>query len=121
MAAIDLGPCKYCKHVLGGIVIRHTIMDCQYRRSMYCPVCMSYGHTPGDCPNKIAWAIRRGEDASDIQNDVLFVKSHEEGIKEVLRTHGLEPGTTILENRKRLRNLANSLMPTKLIIFVEPK
>jgi len=119
--ALDLGNCKYCQHVLGGIVVRHRITECQYRQSMYCCVCMAYGHADEDCPNKIAWAIRKGEDSSVIANDTLIVKEDEDDIKALLREHGLTPGTRILENRKLLRNLANSFRPPKLVIFTQPK
>jgi len=88
---------------------------------MYCCVCMAYGHADEDCPNKIAWAIRKGEDSSVIANDTLIVKEDEDDIKALLREHGLTPGTRILENRKLLRNLANSFRPPKLVIFTQPK
>ena len=114
---LDLGNCKYCQHVLAGVVVRHRITECQYRQSMFCCVCMAYGHADDDCPNKIAWAIRKGEDASNATNHTLVVKDSEEDIKGVLRSYGLAPGTRILENRKLLRNLANSLKPPKLVLF----
>ena len=115
--SLDKGNCKYCSHVLSGSTIKHQILECQYRQSMYCSVCMAYGHTPDDCPNKIAWAIRKGTDSSKIVNNILKVKGTEEGIKEVLKAYGVKSGTRILENRKILRNLANSLQPPKLIHF----
>lgn len=112
------GSCQYCSHVLKGTTIRHTLLECQYRQSMYCPVCCAYGHAPADCPNKISWAIRRGEKSEGLENLVLEVRGGEEGIKEVLKEYGLKPGTRIQENRKLLRNLANSLNPPRLLKFV---
>jgi hypothetical protein len=82
---------------------------------------MAYGHADDDCPNKVAWAVRRGEDASATVNNVLYVKNSEEDVKDVLRNHGLKPGTRIVENRKLLRNLANSLKPAALVIFTDTK
>ena len=112
------GPCNYCTHVLSGSVIRHTIMECQYRQSMYCHVCMAYGHAPADCPNKTAWAVRLGKDPSKFKNLTITVEGGEEGVKEVLRKYGIKPGTRIQENRKLLRNLANSLKPARLVQFL---
>ena len=110
--------CPYCQHVLSGIVVPHTIYDCNYRRSMYCFVCAAYGHTMADCPNKEAQAIRKGQVPKE-KNLVLSVKSTDQGIKEVLESHHITPGTTKMENRKRLRDLANSLNPPRLIVFVK--
>ena len=117
---VDQGPCKYCRHVLGGISIRHKITECQYRQSMYCCVCQAYGHADDDCPNKKAWTIRAGKDASTIINHELHIIDTEEDIKEVIRRHGLKPGTRKDENRKILRNLANSLNPPRLVLFSKP-
>jgi hypothetical protein len=85
---------------------------------MYCPVCAAYGHTPADCPNKVSWAIRRGESPAGLQNLTLEIRGGEEGIKEILKEHGLKPGTRMQENRKLLRNLANSLHPPRLVKFL---
>jgi hypothetical protein len=84
---------------------------------MYCCVCQAYGHADDDCPNKKAWAVRAGKDATDITNYELHVIDTEEGIKDVLRKHGLEPRTTKGRNRQLLRNLANSLNPPRLVLF----
>jgi hypothetical protein len=110
--------CGYCCHILKGTVVRHSILECQYRQSMYCPVCAAYGHAPADCPNKITWAIRQGLPTANLENLVLEVRGGEDGVKEVLKEYGLKPGTRIQENRKLLRNLANSLQPPRLIKFV---
>jgi hypothetical protein len=115
---LDMNSCKYCAHVLSGIVISHTILECQYRQSMYCSVCLAYGHTPDDCPNKISWAIRQGKPIHNTQNLVLEVESSEEGVRDFLKSYNLKPGTRILENRKILRNLANSLKPPRMVHFV---
>jgi hypothetical protein len=109
--------CTYCCHVLKGTVVRHSILECQYRQSMYCPVCAAYGHAPADCPNKITWAIRQGLPTEGLENLVLEVRG-EEGIKDTLKQYGLKPGTRMQENRKLLRSLANCLQPPRLIRFI---
>jgi len=109
--------CGYCSHILNGVVVRHTILECQYRQSMYCSVCMAYGHVPTDCPNKKAWAIRRGQDPDKVENNIIILDENEDSLKEFLKSRGVKPGTRILENRKLLRNLANSLKPPVLIHF----
>lgn len=111
-------PCYYCCHVLKGTVVRHTILECQYRQSMYCPVCSAYGHAPSECPNKVSWAVRRGESIDRVENLILYVSGGEDGVKDILKEYGLKPGTRMQENRKLLRNLANSLQPPRLIKFV---
>jgi len=78
---------------------------------------MSYGHSPADCPNKIAWAIRQGKDSRQIKNVVMTINDDEDSIKSVLKEHGINPGTRKLDNRKLLRNLANSLNPPHLLVF----
>jgi hypothetical protein len=35
----------------------------------------------------------------------------------VLKEHGVQPGSTHLENRKRLRDVANSMIPPRMIVF----
>ena len=115
---LDMGNCKYCSYLLTGISIPHTVLECQYRQSMYCAVCMANGHTPVDCPNKIAWHIRQGKSIQNVKNLVLEVEASEEGVRELLKSYKLKPGTRILENRKILRNLANSLRPPRLVHFI---
>lgn len=90
-------------------------MECQYRRSMYCPVCVGYGHSPRDCPNKMAWAVRRGRCPQ--ANIELVVEDTDQGVKAVLKENGVQPGSTHLENRKRLRDVANSMIPPRMIVF----
>ena len=109
--------CTYCCHVLKGTVVRHSILECQYRQSMYCPVCAAYGHAPAECPNKISWAIRRGESVDGLKNLTLEIHG-EDGIKHILKEYGLKPGTRMQENRKLLRSLANSIQPPRLIKFL---
>ena len=98
--------------------MQHTVMECQYRRSMYCPVCVSYGHTAGDCPNKVAWAVRRGQSLDGVKNLELRVKNSDQGIRAVLIEHGITPGSKQMENKKLLRDLANTMNPLRLILFV---
>jgi hypothetical protein len=78
---------------------------------------MAYGHVPMDCPNKKAWAIRRGQDPDKVENNIIVLDEHEDSVKEFLKSRGVKPGTRILENRKLLRNLANSLKPPVPIHF----
>ena len=85
---------------------------------MYCPVCIAYGHSPRNCPNKIAWAVRKGLPTTGIKNLTISVRDTEDGVKGVLRRYGIKPGTTRLENRKFLNDLANSMEPTRMIVFV---
>ena len=109
--------CNYCSKTLGSLTIPHSILECRYRQSMYCPVCMSYGHSPADCPNKIAWAVRQGKSAQGLKNLEIRVEDTEESIRELLKKHGIKSASRKLENRKILRNLANSLKPPRLVIF----
>jgi len=92
------------------------------RQSMYCAVCMAHGHSPSDCPNKIAWAVRKGMDPTGIENLWLDVPDSEEGIREILKEglkpFDLKPTKRKLDNRKLLRNLANSMQPPRLVRFV---
>jgi len=85
---------------------------------MYCPVCAASGHAKRDCPNKEAWAIRSGKLPTE-KNLTLSVKFTDQGIKDVLKSHGITPGTTKMENHKRLSDLANSLNPPRLVVFVK--
>ena len=80
---------------------------------------MAKGHTPADCPNKKAWAIRRGQDASAVKNLVLEVEDSVKGIYEVLGKYNLKPGARIPNHQlhHRLRNLANSLSPPHMLHF----
>ena len=113
--------CTYCTKTLRGLCIPHSPLECQTRQSMYCAVCMAHGHAPGDCPNKIAWAVRQGVDSTGLVNLYLDVPDSEEGIreflKEALKQYDLKPATRKLDNRKLLRNYANSLNPPRLVRF----
>ena len=117
MSSLADASCKYCSHLLSNVTVRHTILECQYRRSMYCPVCISYGHSPRMCPNKVAWAIRRGKKPTE-KNIELKITNTDAAIKDVLKRNGIQPGTTQLENRKRLHDMANSMNPPQMIIFI---
>uniref|UniRef100_A0A6C0KQ27 Uncharacterized protein n=1 Tax=viral metagenome TaxID=1070528 RepID=A0A6C0KQ27_9ZZZZ len=120
---IDKGSCRYC---ITQTMPGHKILECQYRRSMYCPVCIAYGHAQGDCPNKIAWALRQGKPIQNLENLVLIVeitentdKAVKEGIKKLLEVHGIEHSApSILEYRKKLRDFANSIQPPRLVQFI---
>ena len=85
---------------------------------MYCPVCVAYGHSPRNCANKIAWATRKGLSITGLKNLTISVRDNDDGVKGVLRRYSITPGTTKLENKKLLYDLANSMEPTRMIIFV---
>jgi hypothetical protein len=82
---------------------------------MYCAVCVGYGHTPTSCPNKVAWALRNGKMPTE-PNLELRVVDNEEAVKSLLRENNIEPGSK-KDNRKMLRDLANSMNPPRMIIF----
>jgi len=109
--------CNYCSHLLASVSVRHTRMECQYRRTMWCPVCVACGHSPPSCPNNIAWAVRRGLPITETNIEMRVVDT-EDGVKSVLKKHGIVPGSRQMENRKLLRDLANSLNPPHMIVFV---
>lgn len=116
-------PCDYCKHVLSGVSIKHTIITCPYRKSMYCYICASYGHTVGDCPNKRAKAIREGRSPEGLMNLTLEISSSREKIQQFLFDKGLIEKTSTyvpdVKARGLLRDYANSLQPPRLLIFTK--
>ena len=97
---------------------------------MYCPVCVSYGHSPRNCPNKVAWAVRRGLPLDGLENTTLSVRDKEESIKAFLKRLGTSSGIidaerirqigslTKLELRKLLNDFANSMEPPRMIVLV---
>jgi len=85
---------------------------------MYCAVCISNGHSKRNCPNQIAWAVRTGLPTNGLKNRVIEVRDTDDGVKVVLKAHGVKPGTTKLENKKLLNDLANSMEPTQMIVFI---
>jgi hypothetical protein len=113
--------CDYCQKVLSGVTVLHKPIECQYRRSMYCYVCGIYGHCPSDCPNKKALAIRQGEDPTSVKNLEIRVADSDAGIKFVLKQFKITPTSTQAGNRNLLNDLANSLTPPRMIIFVGSK
>jgi len=105
--------CSYCNHVLSTIAIPHTPLECNYRRGFSCVVCgQASGHSREDCPNVEAWAIRMGKKPRR-KNLYLEVKD----IKQLLRSYGIEPGSE-LENKKKVRDIANTMRPTKIPLFM---
>jgi len=98
---------------------------------MYCPVCVGYGHSPRNCPNKVAWAVRKGLPLDGVENFVFKVKDTEESIKAFLKMRGASSGImdmaslkringlTKLELRKLLNDFANSIEPPRMILFVK--
>ena len=121
--------CSYCSHILHGVTIPHATLECQYRRSMYCPVCAAYGHSPRLCPNKIAWAIRKGKKTDDLVNHVFSIQDTDESIKEFLKKNGASSGIlnsgrikqidklSKLELKKLLNDFANTIHPPRMILF----
>lgn len=123
--------CSYCGHLLHTVTIPHTRLECQLRRSMYCPVCVAYGHSPRNCPNKVAWAVRKGLPLDGVENFAVKVKDTEESIKTFLKIRGASSGIidktfikringlTKLELRKLLNDFANSMEPPMMILLVK--
>jgi hypothetical protein len=87
------------------------------RKSMYCPVCAATGHKPADCPNKIAWALRKGLAPPAGGNLVLRIEDSAEAVKAVLKENGIEPTTTQMKNNSLLRDLVNSMNPPRMLLF----
>jgi hypothetical protein len=46
--------CDYCKKEHPGFLFEHTVIECPFKRSLYCSSCASYGHTLDTCPAKPA-------------------------------------------------------------------
>lgn len=114
-----MSECPYCTHVevKTGRRIVSTVEECKKRESMYCYICMVYRHTAEVCPNKIASAIRRGLTVEGVENNSLAVLNTKKGIEDVLNMYKVPTNTKDTENRKRLRHLASSMNPPKMILF----
>jgi hypothetical protein len=84
---------------------------------MYCPVCAATGHKPTECPNKVAWALRKGLPVPAGGNLVFRVEDTPEFVKEVLKENGIEPCSTQLKNKSLLRDLVNSMNPPRMLLF----
>ena len=72
-----------------------------------------------ECPNKIAYAIRRGESIEGVTNNILCVEDTKKGIEDVLNKYKVPTNTKDPENRKRLRHLASSMVPPRIIYFIK--
>jgi hypothetical protein len=59
-----------------------------------------------------AWAIRQGKKP---RRKNLYLEIRD--IKQVLRAHGIEPGSD-KENMKKVRDLANTMKPTRIPLFI---
>lgn len=106
--------CSYCKHILSAVAIPHTPMECNYRRGFSCAVCgQSSGHSREDCPNVEAWAIRQGKKPRR-RNLYLEIRD----VRQVLKEHSIEPGSDKMENMKKIRDLANTMKPTRIPLFL---
>ena len=91
---------------------------------------MAYGHSPRHCPNKVAWAVRKGLSLDGVENSVFSVKDKDESIKTFLQMFGASSGIidkptlkringlTKLELRKLLNDFANSIEPPRMIVLV---
>jgi len=89
-------------------------MECNYRRGFSCVVCgTASGHSQKDCPNVEAWAIRQGKKPRR-KNLYLEVKD----IKQLLRSYSIELGSDKSENMKKVRDLANTMKPTRIPLFL---
>ena len=98
---------------------------------MYCPVCVAYGHSPRNCPNKIAWAVRKGLPLTGLENHAFRLRDNDESIKSFLKTSGPSSGLidaqrlrqidklNKLELRKLLADFANSIEPPRMILFTD--
>lgn len=109
--------CAACSHVCKGPVVPHTFPECPYRMALYCPVCMVNGHSELTCPDKEAWAIRKGKPLRGVKNLVLRVPDSEEGIREFLKSRGLKPSARKLENKKLLQSYAIGLKPPRVLVY----
>lgn len=112
--------CRFCDH-LKGSPEPHTVIDCKYRKSFYCPTCASYGHNSNSCPNKVAWALRKGIPPPPQGNLLLLVEDSEEAIKKKLKQYCLPYHGSKQQNRSLLRDLCNCLSPPRLLLFTKPK
>jgi len=98
---------------------------------MYCPVCVAYGHSPRNCPNKIAWAVRKGLPLTGLENHTFRLRDNDESIKAFLKSSGPSSGLidaqrlrqidklSKLELRKLLADFANSMEPPRMILFTD--
>ena len=84
---------------------------------MYCEICASYGHIVSDCPNKKAKALREGKSAKGVENLVLSISPNEEDIKQFLKSVGIQSASRQMENKKLLRDYANSLTPPRMVVY----
>ena len=115
--------CDYCKHVLSGVCSPHTILNCSYRKSMYCYICASYGHIVAHCPNKRAKAIRQGKSVKGVTNLVFTISSKQEEIQKfLLQQRYIEVKSTYVPEvryKAFLRDYVNSMNPPHMLQFVD--
>jgi len=100
-------------------------MDCQWRKSLYCIVCYSYGHSRRSCPDIETKAIQDGL-VSDKKNLLLRVKHDPESVKEVLldRLEWIKPytkqnikGNDFESNKQLLKDYVNSVQPFQILLY----
>ena len=109
--------CSYCSHLLANVTVPHTVLECNYRRSMICYVCDRGGHTRTECPNKEGWSVRMGKKPVE-KNLYLYVKDTPEDIEKILKDNGIDRRSRNPENRRLLYDLADTLTPPRLLIFL---
>jgi superfamily II helicase len=116
---LSFSECPYCTHVdtKTGSRVVSTVEECKMRESMYCYICMAYRHTVDLCPNKIASAVRRGQTVEGVVNNFLEVLNTKKGVEDVLTMYKVPTNTKDTENRKRLRHLASSMNPPRMIHY----
>ena len=105
--------CTFCNVKM---TIPHSRLECPRRRSLFCYICSSHGHSIGTCPDKIACAVRAGKSTKGITN--LEVRLQECEIDSFLKVHGLESQSKKTENYKLLRDIVNSMEPPRLLVFL---
>uniref|UniRef100_A0A6C0DPF6 Nanos-type domain-containing protein n=1 Tax=viral metagenome TaxID=1070528 RepID=A0A6C0DPF6_9ZZZZ len=108
--------CSVCKHSCKNLTIPHTPLDCQWRRTLYCYICCSYGHSPPICPDQEAIALRSGKLPTQ-PNLYWRVKQDPESMKEEIIKNGLKPSSKQDMNKQILRDLSNTQIPLRILLF----
>ncbi len=67
------------------------------------------------CPNKVAWALRAGKMPTEANLELRVVDT-DDTIKALLKANAIPPGSK-KENKKLLRDFANSMNPPRMIVF----
>jgi len=99
--------CESCAYVCRGLTAPHTSLECQWRRGLRCYRCFCAGHAPSSCP------------LLDAVPQKLVVVATEAGIKAFLLTQGMKPLSTRDGNIQRLKDIANTMKPLRLLVLQE--